>query len=146
MAPRPDKPNTINILAGIITSWQHTHMYMHSGLSMDPATAAREWVDLQEPPKPGETAFVKESDAGAVWRTPYLDRLTYTLKKYLKHPTEDRNLILAGIKAGIPWRGDEIDAYKHIIEETEIMREIGLDEYRKRALTAAAGLNLKMDA
>lgn len=125
-------PKTESILMAIVEQWNRTHHGQDNGLPIHSNEAAKTWMSLQEPENKDEHArIVRGKDGEERWHYPYLDRVVYCMSRYLKHGVEERHYILSAMQSGIAWRGDEIDRFKHIVEEHETMREIGLDDYRK---------------
>lgn len=102
--------------------------------------AVREWKSLNEPydmiretPRL-VTVQGKEKENAQRWACPYNERLIYTFRKFVEMSPKDQKTVLHGIRAmNVPWRGDEIDFYTTVVNETMIMREIGVEDYRKQA-------------
>ena len=46
------------------------------------------------------------------WKTPYLDRLVYTLGKFLRHGIDEKQYIIDAHAHGIKWRGDDMITFK----------------------------------
>ena len=144
------RPDTLNALSGIISTWMGQHQGQATGLHPHPSEAAKQWILMQEPPGIREAPNIIQKKGGAkCWDTPYLDRLCYSLTKFLRHGNAERNYIISAYKAGIFWRGDDLAEFKRLIEETETMHEIGLDAYRKRAISissrAGQGMDMRAD-
>jgi len=135
------KPDTIHVLSEIMHRWYLKHSEQ-CALPPHPEQAARHWVFLQEKPSSMEAPnIIAKKGGGSTWNTPYLDRLVNTLNKFLHFGLESQNYIISAHKAGIPWRGDDMDFFKKVVEQTEEMREIGVDKYRARATTSDIGMS-----
>jgi len=79
------------------------------------------------------------------WRWPYAERVQYLMRVYLGAPIELQQLVVAAREDGIFWRGDDYVFFVRVIDETEKMRELGLDEYRRQSRKAMGRLNLGAD-
>ena len=98
------------------------------------------WAAMQEPFDPRyEAARQVPVMGGDGYRTeyPYHDRLTGTLWAYLRSAPDMRRLVVSARQDGHWWRGEERDVFLRVVNETERMREMGLDAYRVDALTKA---------
>ena len=70
-----------------------------------------EWISKSTPTNP---------NAGG-WQTPYIDRVLYTLRKFLTLIPNDQAFVADMIRAGYPWRGDDLPFYREVIKNTDIM-------------------------
>ena len=97
-------------------------------LPREPFEAADLWVSLQEhstsleQPTWVSRATLKEPYAGG-WQMPYTDRLVNNLRIFLALAPNDQDFVVAKIREGYPWRGDNMEFYCEIIKNTDIMRE-----------------------
>ena len=95
-------------------------------LPADPFAAAKAWVNMQEPPheyrERVEPVYDHEGEIKG-FRTPYHDRLSYTLRVFLSLSEANRVYVMDGMQRGIPWRGDAPQSYANIVEETAKMRD-----------------------
>ena len=97
------------------------------------------WIKFNEPydvytEKP-RLVPVQGKEDKARWMLPYLDRLVYTLRKFANLTSKDRQIVIAGvIEEKVPWRGDDLDFYLKVVDESLKMRKIGVDAYRKEAI------------
>jgi len=65
-------------------------------------------------------------------------------RKFMKLPLNQKNLIREAQAAGLQWKGedthkkhpqlDNLTHFEHVYREWKLMKEIGVEEYRKRAL------------
>lgn len=94
-----------------------------------PEDAARWWLKTQKPHQDYEAPFKKNN-----WMWPYADRVTYTLKKFLRLSDEFQRLIVDAAHEGIFWRGDDQGAFTSIVHEALKMQEMGVFAYRKQAM------------
>ena len=86
-------------------------------LPFDNHEAARFWINHQ----PKIDNFTESStppvEKGAVWKTPYNDRLVERLKIFASFNDAEQICIINQVEAGVPWRGDPITVYMAIVEE-----------------------------
>ena len=82
---------------------------------------------------------------GKSWQWPYADRVKHLLHKYLVAPLDLQQLVVAAREDGIYWRGDDYLFFVCVIDETEKMRDLGLDEYRRQVRASMGRLNLAAD-
>lgn len=115
-------------------------------LPMIPMHAAMRWIELQEPRKRGENVRYVAVPNGDGQREidPYVERLRGTLQAFLIADDALRDLVVAGVGDKIYWRGDSMQMFARIYEETLRMREIGLDAYRAEARQKARGVIRKL--
>jgi hypothetical protein len=141
---RPDPPRIDSVLIKVLERGKR----MPKMFPVNKLEAVRYWQTMQDPPKQ-ETEHVewqsnpKHKDGG-FWRSPYIDRLAFTLKKFLSMDSPRQFFIIENIEKGCSWRGDGITFYKRVIEETARMKTMGKDEYIKEAKRAASryGVNI----
>jgi len=132
-AAEPPKPDTLAILTQIIAIWRDHHQGQHDSLHAHNQEAAKQWIHIQEKPQRREAPTIRKKPNGSqFWETPYLHRITQLLCKFLTHGDEEKAYIVAAGEAGIPWRGDDIESFRRIVEEAELMSEIGKSKYRAR--------------
>ena len=81
-----------------------------------------------------------------IWRWPYEQRLINYLIAYLRADNKFQRVIVAAREDGIYWRGDDQYFFMRMIAETERMRCVGRDEYRRQAITAMRGLDMSAGA
>ena len=95
-------------------------------LPKEPFQAADYWASMNEPPHERERvewlsrSTPNDPNAGG-WQTPYIDRVLLTLRIFLNLTPNDQEFVINNIRAGIPWRGDDLDMYRSIIVETKKM-------------------------
>lgn len=58
----------------------------------------------------------------------------HALLSWLDLGREERQAVIAGVLDGVPYRGEKIELYMRIWDETVKMREEGVEEYRQKAL------------
>lgn len=71
------------------------------------------------------------------WEDGYSLRVVQNLRVFLGLTDEKRAYIVSAVHVGIHWRGDEIEMFERIVEETERMNEMGVMAYRKEAVARA---------
>ena len=108
--------------------------------------AAVDWfLRLIEPEHRTERPQEIRTKTGAYWRWPYADRVVYMLRGYLAASESLQRLVVAAREDAIYWRGDDEPFFIGVINETEKMRAMGLDEYRRDARNAMSRVNLQAD-
>ena len=65
---------------------------------------------------------------------PYHSRILYTLSIFLRLSVSDQRIVVAAREDGIFWRGDTIKFFMLVIDETQRMRKIGVENYRLESL------------
>lgn len=88
--------------------------------------------DRTEAPK--QITVGNGKDTRTEWRWPYLERCVYISGKFFALSADDQQYVLAAREDGIPWRGDDMDFFRRVVEEHMRMQEIGAEVYRKEAL------------
>lgn len=111
-------------------------------LAAHPIDAAKQFLIIIGNQKPGEkiklVKNVKKNKEFYVW--PYAENAKYLLKKFLNGSFELQTIVVAAREDGIFWRGDELDNFYKIIDETEKMRTMGIAEYKRQALRSMRNL------
>ena len=94
------------------------------------------WLNMMEPPQPEETPrqVPLNSGEGSRWVCPYHSRILYTLSIFLRLSVSDQRIVVAAREDGIFWRGDTIKFFMLVIDETQRMRKIGVENYRLESL------------
>ena len=89
------------------------------------------WIAHQEPARRNEQARHVPSYQGDGMRMvlPYVERLVYTLHKYLIQDQNFQSLIVSAWEDQIPWRGEDPHIFKRIIPEYELKNRIGIKAY-----------------
>lgn len=130
----PEK--TIDVLTAILEQLKESPKQRKWPQCMphDPAEAARWWMGIVEPPKDYEKPRRKKAES-TTWVTPYTDRVVYTLVKFFKLTTEEQETVVSCREDKVYWRGDDIDLLMRVYDETMEMRRIGVEAYRKKALS-----------
>jgi hypothetical protein len=98
--------------------------------------AAQWWIGMQKPMVHEEQPRL----VGDNWETPYTRRICYNLGKFLTMKSNDQDYIIGGTGDGVWWNGDDMPMYYRIYEEHMVMKDVGIDKYRQRAMKAARGL------
>ena len=87
--------------------------------------AALFWIAHQEPPNDyteGVTEnWVNEQLVG--YNTPYHDRLSYTLRQFLKLSEIYQTAIIEAAQRGIYWRGESMNIFPTIVRESDEMKK-----------------------
>ena len=140
-------PDTRRLLAAALDEWQLVrNSVLPTPLPPDSLAAASWWLDTQqEPERPGETRRVPTGDSTRL-ELGYFTRTRQALLNFVRLTPEQRQTVIAGIADGIPYRGDDFETYLRIWQETEILRDIGRDEYAKRGFANMRTLINRMAA
>lgn len=97
------------------------------------AMRGAEWfVRLIGRPERTEAPQVVDTKKGRSWSWPYQQRVLFLLTLFLEASDDMRALIVSAREDEIYWRGDDKDSFVRIIHATLEMRDMGVDEYRKR--------------
>jgi len=67
------------------------------------------------------------------WVEPYRDRLIHSAQVFAKLSQADRELVAACCEEGTRWRGEPVQQFVRITEETVKMRQVGVQQYSKHA-------------
>jgi len=62
---------------------------------------------------------------GTRWDFPFLARVTQSLNDYIAMSEQDRHLLHAGLEDGVAWRGEPVNVYVDVVNETEKLRRAG---------------------
>lgn len=76
-----------------------------------------------------------------IW--PYADRLMYLATKFDSLEDREKDYIKRCRKANIFWRGDDINDFRKIVDETILFRRLtdeGKEDYRKKTLSMAMAM------
>lgn len=124
-------------LAQIIESHLNSRRKAYpQGVPRDSAEAVQWFTKLFAGQKHNEAVRQLSTRNGKkYWIWPYADRLKYLTKKFFMAEQELRELIIAARQDRIEWRGDDFDFFVRVIDETEKMRGMGIDAYRKHAIS-----------
>ena len=110
-----------------------------------PRDAARWWITVvmqrHQPCEAPEKHCVRGGD-GYRWDWPYQRRVVDCLKLFLTLPRDFQSYIVAAAEDGIYWRGDSRRMFYEIVSETERMREMGIDAYRRGVLNRLRDFSL----
>jgi len=134
------KPPVVNeSLQIIIRNWLTNHSSIH--VPDNPYDGANWWIALQEPAdeyrdRPEQVTNRSGDKTG--WITPYHDRVANNLKIFLALTEVHKAFVVAKIKSGIPYRGDDIEMFKMVCAESEKMKA-NSEIYISSAKVAARG-------
>jgi len=107
----------------------NTKRRVPEGMPVDGFQAARWWMARQAPGDPFSEAATPPVKKGGEWATPYHDRLLYTLRRFLKLKRVHQIYVIEHIDKGVPWKGDDIDLYITVVEETAVMNKSDREQY-----------------
>ena len=105
-----------------------------------PLDAAQWWISLQKPPddlteRPFQVPVFGAN--GQRWVTPYIERVSINLRRFLGMKKEDQDYIIGAAGDGVFWNGEDMPMFYRIYEETMKMKDSGRDKYIRRASQAA---------
>ena len=105
-------------------------------LSPSPKGAAVRFLGLLEKPNDREVPQVVgvpgKRDAQRIL-DPYYDRVWHCAKRFVRLPAGPQQTIIEN--AGrCPWRGDDVEFYVKVVEETDRMHEMGVEAYKAQAM------------
>ena len=66
------------------------------------------------------------------WKSPYVDRLRYTLTAFLQLAKDFQGLIISAAEDGIFWRGDTKEFFLAVLGEHDMMKQD--PDYRGKAM------------
>lgn len=112
-------------------------------LPPDPLDAARAWLTVIEKPKAGEQPQQYSKGERVFYRWPYAERAVYCLLRFLTLDERGQRLILAAREDEIFWRGDDLDFFRRVIDETFALRDMGVEAYRADASKKLRALSLR---
>lgn len=113
---------------------------------VDNLEASNYWRQLMEPPNEHTEAIDwVHTKSGGHWHAPYIDRMVYTLKRFMAMTHVEQVFIIDGIEnKNCPWRGDSIDMYKMILEEEQKMR-LDPGPYKEKAFSVLKGFRSRQE-
>ncbi len=127
--PNPSNERTYNtkppvpeeFLVRAYKRWRMKNESTH--IPKDYLQAARWWIDHQEPGHPGETPYASSDSKGnQFWNTPYIDRLVASFRVFLKLSEPGKAFVVDAIEnRNTPYRGDDIEFFKMVVEQQGVM-------------------------
>lgn len=127
-------------LLQLLKLWSHAEKRNgRSGASPEPLPhsfdeAVHAFIKLYQPPRQPDEA-VQQTTWGEI--DPYLTRLKSTFIAFLNLPLDGRRFVRAAIEDGVEWRGDDLDRFARVYEETMRARQMGIEAYRTEAIANA---------
>lgn len=112
-------------------------------LGRDPDFARRFVHEIAAPQNRWEGAHrASTANGGWYWDYPYRNRVLRSLDVWLHLTAEQQALLVAGVRdEGVTWRGEPLAHYLDIVNETQILRDLGLPKYRERLKRKLEQLN-----
>ena len=102
--------------------WRRQHESKH--IPKDFLGAAKWWLEHQEPQGRNEQPQLSHDKKGeASWTVPFNQRVAATWLTFLAFSEPQKAFVIQHIESGIPYRGDDIDFYKMVVEESAKMLE-----------------------
>ena len=120
--PSPSSPAETAVLAVLQRAFGSRYT-MPAPMPPDPSDAVRWWITQMSEPR-HELETPEE----------FGQRCAFALNGWLRLSKQDRTTVASLAINGTPYHGDEINRYIAICDESEHMREIGLELYRPKAI------------
>jgi hypothetical protein len=135
---RPPIPD--EFLVRVYKRWRMNHESKH--IPKDYLEAARWWLAHQESCSHNETPVVGyDSKGNQHWTTPYIERVVASWRKFLSLSEVEKAFVIDRIGNGIPYRGDDIEFYKEVCRQQEIMDK-DPEAYKRSARGAISGFDM----
>ena len=119
MAETEKVPAAVDVLAPIIRRHVKNNCYdvWPEHIPRPEFKAAQWWMEHQEKPTNAEHLEPIYDHFGNLkaWKTPYHDRVSYTLRKFLAMTELEQRAVIACIAEGIAYRGDDYDFFMDIV-------------------------------
>jgi len=138
MQLKPQLPSVEDELCKLLSRWKQTGMKWPYGMPMDINHAAKWWIHVQEMPRNEKPELIQKrqkSDVDPVeyyWKTPYIDRLIYTLNKYLNLPEQHQEIVVKAIEVDIHWRGEDMKFFQTMLKSMgRLLNETGNNQKQK---------------
>lgn len=124
----PTPPLAEEVLIKIFKRWRLKHNSDH--IPRDNLEAAKWWMAHQEEHQQGDLPYANTNKDGNItgWTTPYHDRLSYNLQKFLKLSEPEKAFVIHHVENDVPYRGDDIEFYKQVVTESDKMK-LDRDKY-----------------
>lgn len=128
-------PLTVDVLTLVAEECLHESKPRHESVPRNAPALARWWIHQQEPPHTflDRPQSRSKRDGGNYWVTPYTDRISHALRKFMQLDADFQGWIVAAREDGIFWRGEDRDQFHKVIVETEKFRRLGRMEFVKQA-------------
>lgn len=163
MITEPTPKPAAHELADIVRAHAMRRGRLPDGMPVQATDAADWWMARQDQARQDETprkASVpnKRGDTQERhrWITPYNERVTHTLRKFLRIPHTEQRLILAAAEDEIYWRGEDTHhrypqlegrtLFEDIIFGFEKMSGTGTGEYKKSVIQKVRNIRRKLHA
>ena len=112
-------PVATEFLVKTYKRWRMKHESVH--IPKDFLGAANWWIEHQEPAFPNETPMAtNDSKGNQFWTTPYIERVVAAFRKFLNFNETEKAYVIHHIEHGVAYRGDHLDFYKKVVEQSEI--------------------------
>lgn len=112
----------------------------------DPTMAVDWFIDLVAPEhkteRPAQVVSRKDNSQAYRWQWPYEDRLRYLLRAFICAKPKLQRMVVVAREDGVYWRGDGYDEFMRVIDETERMRSMDPQAYRREAIQKLKNLEL----
>jgi len=145
-------PSPIEEVAKLLKVMKMSHRPWPTMFPDLPIDAAQFWISMQEPcgvrEGPEKVIIPKkkwnQEESNYRFEYPYVERLKANLRVFMKEPSDSQRYIMAAVEDGIKYRGDDnqfkykqfggLTLFQNIVKETEIMRGMGVDAYRRQTM------------
>jgi hypothetical protein len=126
---RPPDPEAA--LVKVYKRWRMKHS--SNQIPKDFLLGAKFWLEHQEPQKENELPVAaNDSKGNQHWTTPHIERVVAAFRKFLNFNETEKAFIIHHIDHGIPYRGDDLEFYKQVVEQSKVMQEY-IDKYGRTA-------------
>lgn len=149
-----EKPNVENVRQAVHDTLQRYLEVRQQTILPDPmppniGSAVEWWVKTMQAPQgrheaPHHAPVV--GGRGSRWEYAYQTRVVDNLRRFLRLPRKDRDMIVAAREDGVYWRGESIQQLIAITGEHAKMRQVGGKEYAKAIAPGLAKMRRKARA
>jgi len=81
-------------------------------------------MEHQEAAFPNEIpTATNDSKGNQYWTTPYIERVVASFRKFLNFNETEKAYVIHHIDHGVAYRGDHLDFYKKVVEQSEIFNQ-----------------------
>jgi len=139
-------PSAEDVLTEVASNWLNSRLVHKAdpGIPRNPRDLASWWMKHQQQPDhyaDRPTQHTKRDQTGTYWKTPYIDRVKYTLTKFLHEEKDFQRIIIAAAEEGIFWRGDSRSFFMGLIAERDKAKSPGYKTEAIRKMQSLPSLN-----
>jgi hypothetical protein len=124
-------PDPVEALVKVYRQWRRKHS--SDQIPKDFLAAAKFWLEHQEPQKENEQPVAMNDNKGNQhWTTPHIERMVAAFRVFLDLNETEKAYIIHHIEHGIVYRGDDMEFFKRLVEQHEVMQKY-IDKYGRTA-------------